>query len=200
MDPLVLHLVSHINQEDLNFLFRPVETFGKGRHGPALDSLKIVLKRPYSQGFVVRVSGPRVHRPLVLGQYDIDESDFCHDFGQVRDAREWTSKNGAGLLYKLAASDNCGIRLQGTVVRLRKEVRFLQFEISVGCKVTVDLVKGRSPAGQVTELTQSTVECRPSSCRYSMSSFCCGCSRMACCTSRSRRCHQSQTTRWGGRW
>lgn len=137
MNSSILQVIPHLNEENVDFLLRPLEGPGQRSHTPSLDALEEILEIPLAKLLVVGVLWPAVEGPLVLDHLDIHEPDFLEYRNQSWSIDERPTEDVAGLLDLVYPLDESVVRRQRPIVTVWPHVTFKQLDVATWLKVAV---------------------------------------------------------------
>lgn len=137
MDVPVPNVLADVHQKDVDLLLGPIVGPRKRRHAEALEPGGHVLAVPHAQLLVLGVPRPRVGRPLVQVQGDVDEPNLGQEILEARDLHVRPAELLRCLEEQLATLAESVVLGEGAVVGPREEVDFLELDVSAGVHVAV---------------------------------------------------------------
>lgn len=141
MDPRIVQLLSHINEEHIDLLARPPMRTRERSHRQRLDGDIRVLVVPGAKLLISLVFRPAVCRPLETGVDDVDEADFSHDVFKYISVSESAAELFGGAVEKHRPFPQSILFLKSAVVRPHNHVNLLQLNVAAGGEVVIDFDK-----------------------------------------------------------
>lgn len=84
MDGSILDVVAYINEEDVDFIPRPIQGTRQSRHREALETTRDILAVPGADFFILLIFWPSVGGPLVQVQRHVHKAYLCEKILQWR--------------------------------------------------------------------------------------------------------------------